>query len=173
MQIRPARPEDALGIATVHVRSWQETYRGALPQPFLDALDPAAREPSWRRILTAGRPRSATLVAEEDGAVLGFADTCPSRDPDLDPADSGEVTSIYLLPRIWGHGYGRGLMSAALDTLSAVGFRQAGLWVLDRNVRAIRFYAAGGWRADGAVKNDLIGETPVTELRYLRSLSTG
>jgi RimJ/RimL family protein N-acetyltransferase len=99
VQIRRVRPEDAPGIATVHVRSWQETC--------------------------------------------------------------------------WGHGYGRELMSAALDTLAEAGFRQAGLWVLDRNALAIHFYAAGGWRPDGAVKNDRIGATPVTELRYLRPLSVG
>ena len=36
--IFPAGPEDALALALVHVTSWRETYRGLLPDSFLDRM---------------------------------------------------------------------------------------------------------------------------------------
>jgi hypothetical protein len=36
--VRPARPDDALPVAGVHVRSWQAAYRGLLPDDYLDGL---------------------------------------------------------------------------------------------------------------------------------------
>ncbi len=41
--IRPAAPGDALAVARVHVRAWQEGYRGLLEQSYLDALRPEDR----------------------------------------------------------------------------------------------------------------------------------
>ncbi len=38
-EIRAARPEDAASMARVHVRGWQETYRGQIPDAVLDAPD--------------------------------------------------------------------------------------------------------------------------------------
>ena len=46
--IRPAVPDDAEGIAKVHVRGWQEAYVGHLPQHVLD------RQTRWRGILRPG-----------------------------------------------------------------------------------------------------------------------
>jgi hypothetical protein len=43
MDIRPARMQDAPEIAVVHVRSWQDAYRGLLPQAYLDGFDSAQR----------------------------------------------------------------------------------------------------------------------------------
>jgi len=61
-------------------------------------------------------------------------------------------------------------MAAALGRLGGAGFGQVILWVLDSNARARRFYEAGGWRADGAVKRDDSFGISLTEVRYRRSL---
>jgi GNAT superfamily N-acetyltransferase len=171
MDIRPARPGDAAQIAVVHVRSWQGAYRGLLPQEYLDGLDPAQRRSGWERVLReTGWSRGGIVVAEDGGALTGFAGFGPARDEDEDSERVGEVEAIYLLPAAWGTGAGRQLMAAALAGLAGAGYGQAMLWVLDANVRARRFYEAGGWSADGASKQDSIGGFPVTELRYRRPL---
>jgi GNAT superfamily N-acetyltransferase len=171
MDVRPARLEDAWQIAVIHVRSWQEAYRGLLPQEFLDRLDPAQRVDSWRRDLEPPGPiRSGTLVIGSGDALAGFVNFGPTRDEDDDPARVGEIRAIYLLSRRWGQGLGRDLMAAALDRLSAAGFEQAILWVLDSNARARRFYEAGGWSADGAVKDDDRPGLVLNEVRYRRPL---
>ena len=41
--LRSATPDDALAVATVHVRAWQEGYRGLVADDYLDALRPEDR----------------------------------------------------------------------------------------------------------------------------------
>jgi ribosomal protein S18 acetylase RimI-like enzyme len=171
MDIRPARMQDVPAIAVVHVRSWQAAYRGLLPQAYLDGLDPGQRIGQWERsVSAAGRPDGGTLVADAAGRLSGFVSYGPARDDDADARPAGEIYAIYLLPAAWDEGIGRQLMAAALDRLGEAGFDRVILWVLDSNARARRFYEAGGWRADGAAKQDDSFGVPMTEVRYRRSL---
>jgi GNAT superfamily N-acetyltransferase len=81
--IRPAVPGDEDGIALVHVRSWQEAYRGHMPQDFLDGLDVGQRAEMWHRRLAAARQsRGGVIVLESEGTIAGFAQFGPSRDDD-------------------------------------------------------------------------------------------
>jgi GNAT superfamily N-acetyltransferase len=177
-QVRRAVPGDAEQLAVVHVRSWQGAYRGLLPQPFLDGLDPAGRAGRWRRVLAdearpdPSRPDQAgTLAGVRDGQVRGFAHFGPSRDADAGRPPAGELYAIYVLPEAWGTGLGRELMAAAGDGLAAAGYEQATLWVLAGNARARRFYDRAGWVADGSQKRDEIAGVGVTEVRYRRPLA--
>ena len=167
--IRRAVGSDGSQIGLVHVRTWQATYRGLLPQPFLDGLDAAQRGEYWEQYLSedAG-PGETVLVAEEDGVVVGFAGVGALRDEDAN--GKGEVRAIYLLAEHWGRGLGRALMDAALNSLRQAGYRQATLWVLDTNARARQFYEAGGWAPDGVTKQDDARGFPITEVRYRREL---
>jgi hypothetical protein len=50
--VRPARVQDVRQMARVHVRCWQETYRGLMPDAVLDDPGfPAARERMWTEVL--------------------------------------------------------------------------------------------------------------------------
>jgi ribosomal protein S18 acetylase RimI-like enzyme len=170
--IRAARVADASQIAVVQVRSWQGAYRGLLPQAYLDGLDPAQRVGRWERSLAEAEDRrDGVLVADASGTLLGFVGYSPSRDGDADPARVGEIDAIYLLPSAWGKGVGRLLMGEALARLAEARFDQVTLWVLDSNVRARRFYEAGGWLADGARKIDDSRGFPIAQVRYKRSLA--
>jgi ribosomal protein S18 acetylase RimI-like enzyme len=162
---RGATVGDAAALAEVSVRAWQETYRGLIPQDYLDGLELAAKQKAWARRIKDDRPPDCTFVVErERGAVVGFIHVGPSRD--LDGSDAGEVTAIYLLPGHWGRGAGRILMDAGLRHLVDAGYRRMTLWVLDSNERALRFYEAGGWRPDGVVKTDDSRGFPLVEVRY-------
>lgn len=142
-----------------------------MPQDYLDGLDVGQRRPGWERLLANNEwPRSGTFVAAGDKGVVGFATWCPTRDDDGDPTTVGEVAAIYLLPDAWGAGIGRRLIATSLDTLVEAGYRQATLWVLATNDRARRFYRAGGWLPDGAVKEETLNGVPLTEVRYRRAL---
>jgi hypothetical protein len=57
-------------------------------------------------------------------------------------------------------------MEAALEALRRFGYCDALLWVLEGNERAQRFYAGGGWDADGATKRDEHLGFPMDEVRY-------
>ncbi|MFC7547215.1 GNAT family N-acetyltransferase [Plantactinospora sp. GCM10030261] len=203
MRIRRAESTDAAALAEVHVRSWQATYRGLVPQDYLDGLDPADRVDGWARIVaSADWPRQGTLVAESDGrGVVGFAAFGPDRGddtvdnnhtgPDRDagavdnnraghgattdagrqpPTVTGELFAIYALPEVWGTGMGRALVAETLRTMDEAGYREAVLWVLDGNRRARRFYAVGGWVADGTTRTDDDRGFPMNEVRYRHPL---
>ncbi|MEU4560984.1 GNAT family N-acetyltransferase [Actinoplanes sp. NPDC023936] len=163
MTIRPAVPDDADGLAEVHVRTWQSAYRGLIPQAYLDGLSVADRARQWREWLGRISPPRAVLVLEP--GVSGFI-TVGAGDED----EAGHVYALYVLPERQGLGGGRALMAAGLAELVAAGFSVATLWVLDSNLAARRFYEAGGWHPDGATLVDESRGFPITEVRYRRAL---
>jgi GNAT superfamily N-acetyltransferase len=167
MQLRLAEPDDAMAVARVHVRSWQVAYRTLLPDDYLDQLRPEVRAKTYDfASLDPLKPR--TILAAEEGVILGFATTMPSRDADL--REHGELCALYVDPDKWGQGIGMALMAAARANLFALGFRQALLWVLAGNARAERFYRIDQWVADGRRRTDSVWGVTVNEVRYQRGL---
>ncbi|MHB1988136.1 MAG: GNAT family N-acetyltransferase [Acidimicrobiales bacterium] len=178
-RVRRAVEEDAPAIARVHIAAWQAGYRGQLPDAYLDAMDPAAREEGWRTGLAGGGevrlgPENglALIVENDSGDVAGIC--CLGRYREA--ADSseevlGEVWMINLEPSSWGTGLARELFAAATAELVTMGFKEAVLWVLHSNGRARQFYANAGWHHDGAEKLEPRDGFDMRELRYRRSLA--
>lgn len=163
---RPATDADVDRIAEVRVRSWQEAYRGIVPQPVLDRMDPAA-EAARRR----GRGPAGQHVAELDGRVVGWLAVGAYRTDQDDsgpvpPAGSGEVNAVYVLPAAWGRGAGRELLAYGLGELRGQGLVPVLLWVFAANERARRFYERAGFRADGGTHDYEIGGATLPEVRY-------
>jgi hypothetical protein len=102
MTLRPAEPDDALGVARVHVRSWQMGYRTLLPDDYLDRLRPEDRSRHYA-FGSIDPHEPATIVAIEAGAIAGFATTAPACDPDA--LDCGELWAPDGMRRtqtVWG-----------------------------------------------------------------------
>jgi len=166
--LREAIPEDALAIAGVHVRAWQAAYRGLIEDEFLDTLRPEDRAASYR----LGDPDPGgphTVVAEAGGEICGFAITGACRDEDA--SEAGELYALYVDPAHWRTGTGRLLLEAATERMRADGFAEAVLWVLRGNQVAERFYAAAGWRRDGAERWEQPYGIVSNVLRMRRSLA--
>ena len=78
--IRPARLEDAPGIAKVHVDSWRSTYKGLITDEFLDTLSYERRAQIWSKNLNDPENNSLLYVAEtRPGGIVGFASAGPAR----------------------------------------------------------------------------------------------
>jgi GNAT superfamily N-acetyltransferase len=167
--VRDARPADADAIAAVHLRTWQVAYRGLIPDDVLDSFELDEWTANRRRRLAD--PGIHTFVAETDGTVCGFVSVGPSRDDDM--IGEGELYALYVEPERWGHGLGRALHAAGIDTLGDLGFREAALWVLEANERARRFYERAGWALDEPACKLLPSGMArgLTEVRYRRKLS--
>ncbi len=103
--VRPAVPDDADGIAEVHIRTWQETYAHLLPAAYLDGLDVAARAEQWRGSLgdASGAP---TVVALDDDRIVGVALAGPARDED--PPRPFQLYAIDVVASAHGTGAGAG-----------------------------------------------------------------
>ncbi len=165
MTVRAARPEDARGIAEVHIRTWQAAYRHAFPADVLDQLSLDERESQWRAWLSGG---ANVWVAEDDETIVGFVAAGPSDTEE----DVAELFSIYVLPEHWGSGTAHDLMAAAIAWFREHDYPSAMLWVLADNPRARRFYEREGWRFDGT-RTDVVLGLEVEEALYRLILKLG
>ncbi|MGN6256302.1 MAG: GNAT family N-acetyltransferase [Solirubrobacterales bacterium] len=168
MEIRPARADERLEIARVHVRSWQVAYRGLIDDDFLDALRPEDRAGIYE-LGSAEKGEVETVVALVEGSIVGFSAFGPCRDADAPGA--GEIYALYVDPDHWGTGVGRALLLESRRRLAAAGFEEGVLWVLLGNEGAKRFYAADGWRPDGATREEQPYGPLVEVRRFRRPLS--
>lgn len=173
MKVRPACGGDELGIARIHVLTWQTAYRGLIPDTILEGLSVERRTAMWRRIISESvLPKNGAFVLiGDDDEISGFVHVSPSRDDDASD-EVGEITGLYVSPALWRRGGGSLLMERAVESLCAAGFVQASLWVLDTNTRARRFYEGGGWSADGLMKHDDRGTFRMVEVRYRRVIAS-
>ncbi len=167
MLIRDAMPEDARGVAEVHVRAWQIAYYGLMPQAFLDRLSVEERAKRYT-FGDCGKEKPQTLLAVEADEILGFATVGAGRDENL--AGYGELYALYVDPLHWGKKVGLKLMVAARERLCEHGCTQAFLWLLRGNERAERFYLRDGWSADNSERIDTSHGIVIKEVRMLRRL---
>jgi GNAT superfamily N-acetyltransferase len=160
--IREATPEDAPGIATVHVESWRTTYRELLPADFLADLSVERRAAYWAEFLRRPDRDSSMLVAEEAGRIVGFVVAGPERTGT--PNYRGEVYAIYLLESHQRRGIGAALLRAAVAWLRSSGYNSMLIWVLAGNPSR-GFYAAMGGQPV-ATQPITIGDTTLEEVAY-------
>lgn len=148
--VRRARVADAAPIAQVHVQSWRESYRGLVPESYLEQLSVAAHERQWRRSFAAG---TWAFVAEWEQRVVGFASGGLSRaHRDI----SGELHLLYVLRARHRHGIGRALFDACHYELARCGHRGMLVWVLADN-SARRFYERLGGEPAGESSVSIAG----------------
>lgn len=171
MLIRPAEVADAEALGKLHVRVWNETYRGIMPDSLLDRLDAVKSGQTWRERVPAFREKRQTLmVAEAGGALIAFAGCGPRRKENL-PSD-GEIYMINIVRGAKRRHTGTKLMLGMAEALIADGFKNAGLWVLERNLPARAFYERLGGTPglvsdedhDGVMLTDLAIVWPRIEL---------
>ena len=168
--IRLAQLGDAERIGAIQVRAWQATYRGVMPDAYLDELDVDDRAAYWRGQVLALLPTQRLKVIVDDGVVVGFAAVGPEHDGRA--AGVGELYAINLDPRVWGRGLGRALLRDVTAELAGLGYREAVLWVVPQNDRARRFYESEQWRDDHVGRDDEVFGVVVPEMRYRRRLPT-
>lgn len=164
--IRPANVSDIPALARVSVASWQAAYRHILPDEILDNLSVEQREANWRR--TFSDTQRTNLVLEVERVVSGFIAFGDSRDDDATP-ETGEIYGLYLIPELWGVGYGRVLWAEASECLLSR-FSVVTVWALQNNTRARRFYECMGFQYDKQTKNISLYGVELPEVRYRKYL---
>lgn len=169
MRIREATAADTDAIADLQARSWRRTHAELLTEAEIDALVAGSVLPNLRWTIEHRPDYWRMWVADDDGAIVGFASTSPSTDTDVRTADRvGEITAIYADPDRVGEGIGSALLAHAVADLAERSARIT-LWVGEGNASARGFFEARGWTADGATTVDLVGEVLVPVVRYRRA----
>jgi putative acetyltransferase len=133
--LRLYRSEDEDAAIALWQRTWQQAY---------PAIDFAARVSWWReRWRSELVPKAAIIVAEQDGAPVGFVT--------IDP--SGYLDQLVVAPDRWGSGLAAKLVNEAKrrspDRIT--------LLVNKDNARAIRFYERNGFVHAGEDVNPTSG----------------
>lgn len=153
-QILPLTPEDIAEKAAVHAQTWQETYRGLLPDELNDTITPQFAEDVTRRLTGL-----STFVAKVDGRIVGYiswSDRCRGH---FSSDDAAEICNFYVLRESQGRGIGRALLEA---TLRHIGERDVVLSAFSSNTRALDFYEHMGFERTGATFDE--GAMEETEL---------
>ena len=101
-------------------------------------------EDAFRKEIT-DNPVARYLVAEKDGAVIGFAGAWII-------LDESHITNIAILAEHRGNGYGRALTAALMQYLSNLGAAYATLEVRKSNVTAQNLYKSRGYVSVGVRK---------------------
>ena len=130
MGIRRANIEDADGIAKVHVDSWKTTYKGIIPNNFLNGLSYEDRTELWKQNIN--KEDNYVIIAEnEQGKIIGFADAW-KRERNIEE-NTCDLTSIYLLEQYQGAGIGKALMKELFIHFKQMGYSKIFVDVLEDN----------------------------------------
>lgn len=167
IKIRKAEITDSKGIATVKVKSWQKTYRGLIPDSFLDSMSiQDYKEKIEKQLKENTEGKYHNLVFIEDSQIVGILTVGCNTDGDL-PKEYGQLYSIYLLPGYEGMGIGSKLLVEGLSLLRTDGYKKATLWVLDTNTKARSWYEHKGWEVEGKTNVDKRDTFDLNEVRYI------
>lgn len=161
--IRRIKDGDEVAVSRVHIQSWQESYRGLVPDLYLDQLNSKLNEriENWRKAIA--NPQRWIWVAEIQNAIVGFVILGPPRDTDREGYI--ELGAIYLLADYKRMGIGYSLLKEGFVKMKELGYSKAYCWVLENNP-TIRFYEKTGAKASMLVKQDEIGGKNLNEIAY-------
>ncbi len=164
ISFRDATLVDATGISRAHVRSWQETYQGIVPDAHLQSLDPESRAKMWAERFNDPTYDGHVIVAEDsDKNIVGFIGLGPSRSTEY--PSWGEVRAIYLINKFKGLGVGRQLFALGKQRLQALGYGNFFCWVLKDNPTR-HFYELAGGLLSAYEKTIQIGGANLFEVAY-------
>lgn len=138
---RTATAADADRIAALHARSWQGTYRGIMPDAFLDDEVTNERLAVWRKRFGKPPANQRVIVAEADGALVGFACVLLG----YDARYGALLDNLHVASAFKGRGIGRRLIRLTADSVENEDVASPFyLWVYEQNHAARRFYEGLG-----------------------------
>jgi ribosomal-protein-alanine N-acetyltransferase len=141
VRIRKANPEDVLSIGLIERDSFADPWGS---REFTTAL---------------GATQTIFLVAEESGAVAGYAIA-------VAVADEAEILNLAVHPDRRKHGIGSRLLDSAVEEVKSRGAGQIYLEVRESNEAARRLYASRGF--DEIAKRKRYYRDPVEDALVLR-----
>ena len=118
--IRKKERKDCFEIAHIVTISWNETYKGIVPDWFLEELKTNEKERASKSYSQFNENENNILVLEVNNKIVGF--TGYGKSDDSEYANSGEIFALYIINKYHGNGYGRELIKEAIKELKKMNF---------------------------------------------------
>ena len=154
VKIRDAKASEADAIANLHAISWMSAYRGLLSDEYLDNNLLDERKKHWAEKMAALTKKEFVLVAERNGALVGFVAVLDKPEAGFDML----VDNLHVLPELKGLGIGGQLLNAVAARLLSTERKSFYLFVLKGNTAAEKFYLAKGGRAMDVISHEFGGK---------------
>ena len=120
--IRKKERKDCFDVAHVVTVAWNETYRGIVPDDFLDNLYANEEERAKNSYNNFNEKENHQFVLEVDDKVVGFINVGSTDEPDYD--NCGEIHAVYIINGYKGQGFGKELIDAGIDELKSMGYNK-------------------------------------------------
>ena len=135
--IRRREKSDCKEIAHVITMAWNETYKGIVPDDFLNNLYKNEEERAISLLNDFEENDNHQFVLVVNHKIIGFINVGGSEDKDY--LDYGEIYALYIISDYKGNGYGRSLVKIGMDELKNMGFNKIVVGCLDGN-KSNEFY---------------------------------
>lgn len=131
IRIIPFTPEYAGELGQLHWQVWEETYRGLIPDAYLDTFTPE----KWTE--KARRDTLSSFLLFADGELAGFASCSDPARESVPVPEASEIVAFYLLRKFQGQGLARsadaalsGLLHPSKCGAVCAGGQRKGRWIL-------------------------------------------
>lgn len=145
VSIRRAKIEDVYSIAKVHIDSSRTSYKGIMPDKYLDNLNYEKKAERWKFRLFGENPVEVAFVAvvtksipnsninhdstiKED--IIGFVSIGNKKTHEI---YDRELNSLYILRDFQRRGIGKLLFKEVVNELKKENLKSLFLWVLEEN----------------------------------------
>lgn len=174
--VRPARPDDAAAIGSVHTQTMRASlrqayayaYDGQALPPGIDAMiAPPVLESGWASTLASSQQAHHVLLATEAEEVVGLLAAAPTRGEAVtadgervagDAQAGVEVTALGVAPSFQHRGHGSRLLAALTDLAKADGAQTLLMWVLEGERSMEAFVTSAGLERTASWRQLPVGE---------------
>ena len=142
---RPAISADSSKLSVLFRQVYIQTYAtDGVSDELVDFMNPMFTVEKLEGTIT-NHPGDI-IVAVHKGNLVGVAEIVWDKQCPVGGIVAAEINKLYILERFCRGGVGTRLMQEAEQVIAGKGLRQAWLWVLAANERAVYFYEKMGYK---------------------------
>ena len=163
--IRVATEADLQAVAQIHIASWQDAYKGIIPDALLAGRSVEGFLSGWRSTF-AKHPANINVAASQVGGIQGFCCAGPVVDAVRNSSFAFEIYGLHVSPNSRRQGIGAALLRDAFARArDRERMNSAIVWTLSDLRLSRTFYEREGGKV---VKSGLwtIGEFALPEVAY-------
>jgi len=119
-KIRKKERNDCAAVDHVVTIAWNETYKGIVPDDFLNNLYLNENERSANSYNKFSEFDNHQYVLEVDNNIVGFINVGSTSETEYD--NCGEIHAVYIINDYKGNGFGKKLIEVGIQELNSMGY---------------------------------------------------